>query len=57
MPGKSYKVEEIINILRKMEVLISQGQAVKVAILSLEISDLTYYRWKKEYGGISTDRA
>lgn len=57
MPRKIYKVEEIINILRQMEVLISQGQAVEVATRSLGISDVTYYRWKKEYGGMGTDQA
>ena len=57
MPRKYYKPEAIINILRQMEVLISQGQSVEAATRSIGISDVTYYRWKKEYGGMRTDQA
>jgi putative transposase len=57
MPKKYYKPEDIINMLRQMEVLISQGQAVETAARSLGISDVTYYRWKKEYGGMRTEQA
>jgi putative transposase len=57
MPRKYYKPEVIINILRQMEVLISQGQSVEAATRSVGISDVTYYRWKKEYGGMRTDQA
>jgi putative transposase len=57
MPKKYYKAEEIINILRQMEILISQGQTAQIAARSVGISEQTYYRWRKEYGGMRTDQA
>jgi putative transposase len=57
MPRKSYSIEQIIGKLREAEVLLSQGQTVGDICRSFNISDQTYYRWRKEYGGIRTDQA
>jgi transposase-like protein len=51
MPRVRYSAEQIINKLRQAEVLISQGRTVSEAAKELEISDHTYYRWRREYGG------
>ena len=56
MPKKYYKAEEIINILRQVEVLVSQGQTAQMAVRNIGISEQTYYRWRKEYGGMRTDQ-
>jgi transposase-like protein len=56
MPRKSYTIEQIISKLRESEVLLSQGQAVGDICRSFNISEQTYYRWRKEYGGIRTDQ-
>ena len=50
--GTKFKAEEIIVKLREAEVLLSEGLKVPEACRRLEISDKTYYRWKKEYGGM-----
>ena len=57
MPRVRYRPEQIINKLRQAEVLVSQGRTVSEAAKELEISDHTYYRWRREYGGIRTDQA
>lgn len=57
MPKRVYRSEEIINILRQMEILISQGQTAQFASPGVGISKQTYYRWRKEYGGMRTDQA
>jgi putative transposase len=57
MPRKSYSIEQIIGKLREAEVLLSQGQTVGEISRSFNISEQTYYRWRKEYGGIRTDQA
>jgi transposase-like protein len=57
MPKKSFTAEEIISKLREAEVLLSQGQALGTVCRGLDISQQTYYRWRKEYGGMRTDQA
>lgn len=54
---KRYKAEEIIEKLREAEVLLSQGKTVQEAARTLEISEQTYYRWRKEYGGMDKTQA
>lgn len=54
---KRYKAEEIIEKLREAEVLLSQGKTVQEAARALEISEQTYYRWRKEYGGMDKTQA
>ena len=51
MPRKSNTSEQIISKLREAEVLLSQGQTVGDVCRSMNISEQTYYRWRKEYGG------
>lgn len=57
MVRKAFKPEQIINKLREAEVLISQGAAVGEASRKLGITDQTYYRWRREYGGMRVDQA
>tara|TARA_Y100000815_G_scaffold46137_1_gene37890 strand:- start:349 stop:627 length:279 start_codon:yes stop_codon:yes gene_type:complete len=57
MARKRYTTEEIIRKLREADVLIGQGQTVANVIRQLGVSDVTYYRWRKEYGGLKVDQA
>ena len=57
MPRARYTTEQIIGKLREAEVLLGQGQTVSQVSRGLGISDHTYYRWRKEYGGLRTDQA
>ena len=57
MPRKRFKTEEIIQKLREAEVLLSQGKNVAEACRQIGVTDQTYYRWRKEYGGVRTDQA
>ena len=57
MPKKRYNAEEIIHKLREADVLISQGRTVLDACKQLGVSEQTYYRWRKEYGGMKVDQA
>src|SRR5436305_9549711 len=56
MPRKSYKPEEIVAELRQVHVLSSQGQSVPEAIRSIGVSEVTYYRWRQEFGGLKSDQ-
>ena len=56
MPKKRHKPEEIVAKLRQVDVLVSQGQNVADAIRSISVSELTYYRWRKEFGGLKSDQ-
>lgn len=57
MTRKRYSPEEIIHKLREAEVLLSQGQTVQEAARQLGIAEQTYYRWRKEYGGMDKSQA
>ena len=57
MPRKRYTPEEIIHKLREAEVLLSQDHTVQQAARQLGISEQTYYRWRKEYGGMDKSQA
>lgn len=57
MTQKRYSPEDIIGKLREAEVLLSQGKTVVEAVRVLGISEQTYYRWKKEYGGLDKTQA
>jgi putative transposase len=54
---KIYTPEQIINKLREAEVLLSKGNAISIVCKKIGISDFTYYRWRKEYGGMRVDQA
>ena len=56
MPRKSYKPEEIVAKLRQVDVLTSQSQSVAEAIRSIGVSEVTYYRWRQEFGGLKSDQ-
>lgn len=54
MGNKRYKPEEIVTKLRQVEVLAGQGMARIDAIRQISITEQTYYRWRKQYGGMGT---
>ena len=56
MPRKQYKPEEIVAKLRQVDVLVSQGQPVAAAVRSIGVTEGTYYRWRREFGGLKTDQ-
>ena len=56
MAKKAYKPEEIISKLRQVDVLHSQGMPMVDAIRQIGVSEVTFYRWRKEYGGMRTDQ-
>jgi len=56
MPRKHHKPEEIVVKLRQADVLISQGQSVADAVRAIGVTDVTYYRWRQEYGGLKSDQ-
>ena len=56
MPQKKHKPEEIVSKLRQVDVLVSQGQSVAEAVRSIGVTPFTYYRWRKEFGGLKTDQ-
>jgi putative transposase len=57
MARKGYTPEQIINKLREAEVLLSQGNTIGVTCKKIGVSDYTYYRWRKEYGGMRVEQA
>jgi len=57
MGMKTYKAEQIIGKLREAEVLLNQGSTVGEASKKIGVSEQTYYRWRKEYGGMRVDQA
>ena len=57
MPKKRYSAEEIIQKLRGADVLLGQGKTVSQACKQIGVSDQTYYRWRKSYGGMKVDQA
>lgn len=56
MANKHHKPEEIVAKLRQVEVLVGQGMARIDAIREVSITEQTYYRWRKTYGGMGTDQ-
>ena len=56
MARKSYKPEEIVSKLRQVDVLHSQGMSMADAIREIGVSEVTFYRWRKEYGGMKADQ-
>ena len=57
MPKKRFSAEQIVVVLRQIEVLMSQGKAAPVACREAGISQQSYNRWRKEYGGLELDQA
>ena len=56
MPKKRHKAEEIVAKLRQIEVLTAQGKPVAEAVRSIGVTEVTYYRWRSEYGGLKGDQ-
>ena len=56
MARKRYKPEEMVTKLRQVDVLHSQGMSMVDAIRQIGVSEVTFYRWRKEYGGMKTDQ-
>jgi hypothetical protein len=56
MGRKRHKPEEIIAKLRQVDVLTAQGTPVIEAIRSIGVTEVTYYRWRQEYGGLKSDQ-
>lgn len=57
MAKKRYKAEDIIHKLREADVLLAQGKTVADVCRALGVTDVTYYRWRKEYGGLKVEQA
>ena len=57
MAKKRYKAEEIIHKLREADVLLAQGKPDAEVCRALGVTDVTYYRWRKEYGGLKVEQA
>ena len=54
--AKKHKPEEIVAKLRQVDVLTSQGKPIADAIRSIGVTEVTYYRWRNEYGGLKSDQ-
>lgn len=56
MPRKRYTPEEIVAKLRQVEVMTAQGGSVGDAVKSIGVTEVSYYRWRREFGGLRTDQ-
>ena len=56
MPRKRHKPEEIVAKLRQVDVLASQGQSIADAVRTIGVTEVTYFRWRQEYGGLKSDQ-
>jgi putative transposase len=57
MAKKGFTPEQIINKLREAEIMLSQGATLSMILKKIGVSDATYYRWRKEYGGMKVEQA
>ncbi len=57
MPSRKHTPEEIIGKLREVEIVLAQGGTTADACRRIAVTEQTYYRWRKEYGGLKTDQA
>ena len=55
--GKRFKPEQIVNLLREIEVMMANGKTLQESCKQAGISDKSYYRWRKIYGGLKVDQA
>jgi transposase-like protein len=55
--GKKHSPEQVVNLLRQIEVAIANRKSTSLACKEAGITDQTYYRWRKEYGGLQVDQA
>ena len=56
MGTKRHKPEDVVAKLRQVDVLVSQGQTVADAVRAIGVTEVTYYRWRQEYGGLKTEQ-
>jgi putative transposase len=56
MPKKTFKPEEIVAKLRQADVLIAQGSKIPDVVRTIGVTQVTYYRWRREYGGLQLDQ-
>lgn len=56
MASKRHKPEEIVSKLRQVDVLVGQGRSRSDAIRQIGVTEFTYYRWRKKYGGMGADQ-
>jgi transposase-like protein len=56
MPRKRHKPEEIVAKLRQVDVLVSQGKSVADVVRKIGVTEVTYYRWRQEFGGLKSDQ-
>ncbi len=56
MGRKTFTAEQIIFKLREVEVLVGQGESIADACRKIAVTEQTYYRWRKEYGGMGTEQ-
>src|SRR6202451_1040497 len=56
MARKRHTAEEIVAKLRQVDVLVSQGRPVAEAVRAIGVTEVTYYRWRKEFGGLKSDQ-
>ena len=54
---KKHTAEQVVNLLRQIEVAVAQGKTTALACKEAEITEQSYYRWRKEYGGLQVDQA
>ena len=57
MPRKGHSPEQVLNKLRQVEVAVAGGKSVGVAVRQIGVTDHTYYRWRREYGGLNLTQA
>jgi transposase-like protein len=56
MARKRYKPEEIVGKLRQVDVLLSQGQSTAEAVRQIGVTETTYFRWRREFGGLKSEQ-
>lgn len=56
MAKKNYKPEDIVSMLRQADVLIAQGSKIPDVVRTIGVTQVTYYRWRREYGGLQMDQ-
>jgi putative transposase len=55
--GKKYQPEQVVNLLRQIEVAVANGKSTPLACKEAGVTEQSYYRWRKEYGGLQVDQA
>ena len=55
--GKKYQPEPVVNLLRQIEVSVANGKSTPLACKEAGVTEQSYYRWRKEYGGLQVDQA